>query len=351
MAIERIGRRMTTIGNTAIRWAAAACLVCLVPAPAAADIPVEERQALIDLYRSTHGEDWNDHTDWVGEPGSECEWFGGRCSGDHVQILVLDRNGLSGPLPARLNQLTALRSFSAKGNELTGPMPSLNGLRSLEYFEVSENQLTGALPDLSGLARLTSFHAAHNRLTGPLPRMTGLPALEFFEVSFNRLTGPLPPLDALTQLKALDLRDNDLTGVIPRLNGLPLLHDVYLDHNRLSGPVPDLRGMIELRYLRLSHNQLAGTIPDLSGAPNLQELDVAANQLTGGLPAPAARGCSITLPKSARPPERGHAPRRRLEQAHQGQAVVAELPFEVIVQPRRSVGVSEGWLRGARARL
>lgn len=143
---------MKTIG-IAIRWATAVWLVCLIPAPAAADIPLEERQVLLEIYRSTHGTAWTDHTDWNGERGSECEWFGVRCDRDgaHVQGIVLDRNGLSGPLTARLNQLKFLIRFSAIGNELTGPIPSLSGLQSLEYFDVSQNQLTGALPDLSGV--------------------------------------------------------------------------------------------------------------------------------------------------------------------------------------------------------
>jgi hypothetical protein len=232
---------MKTLGS-ALRWAAAAWLVCLLPSPAAADIPPEERQVLLEIYRSTHGDEWTDHTDWNGEPGTECEWFGVRCGRDeaHVQVIVLDRNGLSGPLPGRLNQLKFLRSFSAIGNQLTGPIPALAGMQGLEYFNVSENQISGALPDLSGLARLTSIRVDHNLLSGPLPRMTGLSALEFFEAG----------------------------------------------HNRLTGPIPRLEGLASLKMLHLGGNQFTGTVPDLSGAPNLLEIDFSDNQLTGALPAP-----------------------------------------------------------------
>ena len=231
---------MKIIGS-ALWWVTAVWIVCLIPSPAA-DIPLEERQVLLEIYRSTNGSKWTDHTDWNGEPGSECEWFGVRCGrdGEHVQVIVLDRNGLSGSLPARLNQLKFLRSFSAIGNQLTGPIPPLSGLQNLAYFDVSQNQLMGALPDLIGLARLTSFRADHNLLSGPLPRMTGLQLLEFLELSYNRF----------------------------------------------SGPIPRLEGLANLKMLHLQANQLTGTIPDLSGAPNLLELDFSDNQLTGGLPAP-----------------------------------------------------------------
>ena len=277
--------------------AAAVGLACLLPAPAAANIPLEERQVLLDLYRSTHGSEWKDNTDWNSEPGSECQWFGIVCGSgdDHVQGITLERNGLSGPLPRRLNQLKFLIHLSLPDNELTGSIPSLSGLQSLQYVELSRNQLTGALPDLSGLARLTSFSASHNQLSGAMPRMTGLPALEFLNVSDNRLSGPIPGLDALPHLKAINLSSNELSGAIPGFNGLSLLHDVYLDHNRLSGSIPEFHDMNELRYIRLSHNQLTGPIPNLSGVPNLQDLDIGDNQLTGGLPAAPRRASSASL--------------------------------------------------------
>ena len=221
----------------ALLCAAAVGLACLIPAPAAANIPLEERQVLLDLYRSTHGSDWTDHTDWGTEPGSECEWFGIVCGSgdDHIQGIILDRNGLSGPLPARFNQLKGLIKFSAKGNDLTGPIPSLSGMQSLEYFEVSENQLSGALPELAGLARLTSFHVARNPLSGPLPRLTGLPALEFLEISYTRISGSIPRPEGLTRLKMLDLRSNQLTGPLPDLSGAPNLLELNFCDNKLTG--------------------------------------------------------------------------------------------------------------------
>ena len=259
----------------AIWCAAVVGLVCLTPAIAAANIPLAERQALLELYRSTHGDDWTDHTDWGGEPGSECEWFGIVCGNpeDHIQGIILDRNGLSGPLPARFNQLKGLIKFSAKGNELTGSIPSLSGMQSLEYFEVSENQLSGALPELAGLARLTSFHAARNQLSGPLPRMTGLAALEFFEAGDNKLSGPIFSFDGLSHLKMLDLRSNQLSGPIPDMKGATGLLELTLSDNQLSGSLP--APPPSLMRASLCHNQLVHPSTDAS-------LDAAWTRRSGG---------------------------------------------------------------------
>ena len=56
-----------------------------VSATTAADtpgIPAAERQALIDLYNSTDGENWRNNTNWLGELGTECTWYGVNCNSE-----------------------------------------------------------------------------------------------------------------------------------------------------------------------------------------------------------------------------------------------------------------------------
>lgn len=36
----------------------------------------EERAGLIALYEATDGANWKQNTGWLGEEGTECEWFG-----------------------------------------------------------------------------------------------------------------------------------------------------------------------------------------------------------------------------------------------------------------------------------
>jgi len=44
-----------------------------------ADIPVAERNALIELYNSTNGDSWLNKENWLGDAGSECAWYGVGC--------------------------------------------------------------------------------------------------------------------------------------------------------------------------------------------------------------------------------------------------------------------------------
>ncbi len=41
-----------------------------------ADIPQIERDVLTNFYHSTGGDSWTNRSGWLGESGTECDWFG-----------------------------------------------------------------------------------------------------------------------------------------------------------------------------------------------------------------------------------------------------------------------------------
>jgi hypothetical protein len=77
-------------------------------------IPDAERQALIALYKSTNGDRWKNHDNWLGPSGSECTWSGIHCAPDvstqgevhwHVYGIDLLKNNLVGTLPSEFDNL------------------------------------------------------------------------------------------------------------------------------------------------------------------------------------------------------------------------------------------------------
>jgi hypothetical protein len=86
----------------------AICLSSIVPASGA--IPQSERNALIDLFNSTGGENWYDKTGWLCAVGTECSWKGVTCNqaGDTVeQLWIMDK--LWGSIPASIDGLPNLK--------------------------------------------------------------------------------------------------------------------------------------------------------------------------------------------------------------------------------------------------
>ena len=78
-------------------------------------------------------------TDWEGVTVSD--------SPGRVTILDISHRGLSGEIPAGLEDLTQLRELHLCCNDLTGEIPAeLGQLSQLELLVLSDNQLTGEIP-------------------------------------------------------------------------------------------------------------------------------------------------------------------------------------------------------------
>ena len=96
------------------------------------------------LYRATNGASWVDSSNWVTAAPLH-EWFGVRTDdGGRVTALLLDDNGLTGPIPPASGDLARLETLSLSQNALTGPVPAeLGSLANLDGLDLSSNALTG----------------------------------------------------------------------------------------------------------------------------------------------------------------------------------------------------------------
>ena len=108
----------------------------------------DERTALIALYDTTGGTNWNNKANWKTNR-SISEWYGVTTNSyGQVVGLVLLNNKLSGPIPVELAQLHNLEYLVLDGNELSGPIPvELAQLSNLEYLALDDNAGLYVLPD------------------------------------------------------------------------------------------------------------------------------------------------------------------------------------------------------------
>jgi hypothetical protein len=297
------------------------------------EIPAEECQALVSIYLSTNGADWNTWVDkgqWL-ESRTPCSWFHVTCENGHVtgitvgavsgslppeirdlpylSTLVLGGEGgglagpggLTGPIPPELGDLSQLEKLSLVGNKLGGAIPpQLGRLERLRYLDLFDNQLSGSIPsELGNLRGLTVLDLRANQLTGAIPpELSNLKGLTELGLGWgNQLTGTIPIwLADLTALEKLSLgtptsgeeeRRGNFRGSIPvELERLDCLVELDLEGNQLTGPIPaELSQLQRLQTLNLSHNQLSGEIPaELGELTALQRLNLGRNPLSGPLP-------------------------------------------------------------------
>jgi hypothetical protein len=206
-------------------------------------IPSVECEALVALYKSTHGSGWADNSGWLATV-TPCTWSGIECTGGHISYISLGYNQLIGSLPPELGNLSHLRVLGLSANRLQGPIPA----------------------EVGNLSELVSLELSGNQLAGPLTAELGdLPNLQTLSLSNNQLSGSIPPaFGNIESLKSLVLSDNQLSGAIPaELGNLVQLYSLYLSHNQLSGAIPPALGKLsQLSELDLSYNQLRGPVPE-----------------------------------------------------------------------------------------
>lgn len=229
-------------------------------------LPIAERQALIDFYEATQGDQWRNNSNWKNEdgefspPGTEHTWYGVVLGpeGTHVQNIQMGRNNTAGVVPESFSNLQKLKSFLMIDGHLAAFPSALLELPELERLHLENVGLTGTLPEALGrVVNLDFLNLSHNALTGPIPQALGqLTRLEIFDVSHNAFTA-IPDLSAAEDLFQFSAQVNMLSGSIPAWIAMLKASIVDLSGNQFTGGVPDaLAGLEQYMQLNLNDNQI-----------------------------------------------------------------------------------------------
>ena len=261
-----------------------------------------EREALIGLYEATGGEEWFVNDGWLGEPGTECDWYGVSCGDPRsegivtVTGVILRDNNLTGTLP-NLADLSGTGIFDLSGNALEGPLPNREELPEMLFeLDLSHNQFSGPLSasvisaagmDSPGWMRLK---LTGNQITGPLPEVEPGGSVGGILLADNQIDDASLPESwaGLLHLGIVDLSNNPL----PPDFSFPTtvwdnVFDLRIRSAGLEGEIPqEIANLVDLRKLDLSDNRLEGELPSfLVEMPFLRELHLSGNDLGGELPA------------------------------------------------------------------
>jgi Leucine-rich repeat (LRR) protein len=257
--------------------------------PLTAQVIPQDSLALVALYDSTNGDNWNTNSNW--KTGPVATWHGVTVSTGRVTQVILPGNGLTGKLPAAIGDLDQLGVLILNNNAIGDTLPiQLGNAGSLSMLSLFDNNFSGKIPSsLGNLSNLTKLYLYDNALTDTIPRQLGnLSLLQELNLSDNQLQGIIPAnLGNLHSLKILRLAGNNLSDNIPiDLGRLSLLDYLDISNNQLTGNIPDsLANIGGITELNLASNQLQGSIPETFGnMSGIGSLILSNNQLTGSIP-------------------------------------------------------------------
>ncbi len=292
-----------------------------------------ERNALINVYNATDGENWNRPWDLEQDPRN---WFGVVVKNGVITELNLSGNALSGNFPTFINSLSKLTKLDLSNNKLTGEVAmGISALSSLTKLDLSNNRLIGdPTTSLSGLSNLedlglggntfaiTDVNAILQNLTGvkilnladlglvsipakiaaftnletltldnnPLAanayaNIAGLTKLKTLSLSGTNLVQIPTPVSLRTQLTSLNLSNNNLTEQSTAgLSTLTNLEWLSLENNLISQIPAPLSQLQKLQNLNLGRNKITGNLAPLTALKNLQQLFLNNNQISGDFP-------------------------------------------------------------------
>ncbi|KAG7953461.1 hypothetical protein I3843_12G110900 [Carya illinoinensis] len=277
-------------------------MVCFATfASGASKLPVDEVEALRDIFNTLGKKDWRKFSDPCTPSTAETAVMDAvNCSNCvingsesyRVVGIFLKSQNLVGTLPPDLVKLPCLQVLDLACNYLNGSIPSAWGsMQQLVTISLYVNRVTGSIPrDLAKIKTLRSLTVAFNKLYGNLPPELGtMSSLETLSLSSNNFTGELPPSFAnLTSLQDLFIQASGLRGPIPPLDLLTSLSDLILRNCNLTGQLPDQivdPRKTDFKTLDLSFNRLSGRIPpSFKELQTVDHLYLTRNLLTGPIP-------------------------------------------------------------------
>ena len=292
-----------------------------------------ERSALVNIYNSTDGENWNRTWDLEKDPRN---WFGVVVKNGAVVELNLAGNALSGTFPTNISSFKKLTKLDFSNNKLTGEVAtSISSLSLLTKLDVSNNRLTGdpttalsglfnvedlglggnyfVISDVNGTlqsfnsikilnisdlglvnipAKIAAFTNLETLILDNNPiaanaygNIAGLTKLKTLSLSGTGLSQIPTQVSQRTQLTSLDLSGNNLTEQnTSGLSTLTNLEWLSLENNQLSQVPNQLAQLEKLQSLNLGRNKISGNLATLTSLSILQQLFLNNNQLSGNFP-------------------------------------------------------------------
>ncbi|KAI8644570.1 hypothetical protein BD408DRAFT_412911 [Parasitella parasitica] len=164
-------------------------------------------------------------------------------SGNHIRDLK----------PAKLEELTTLRTLRAYNNRLDMLPDSFATFQHLTILFISNNSFTKFPLVICQISSLAYLDISFNKITLFPDEICNLTQLVGLFATANRLTGRLPPsFSKLEKLQELDLRQNQITD-LDELYLLPKLEVISVDYNAISVVNYNFQA---LRQLNMSKNHL-----------------------------------------------------------------------------------------------
>jgi len=246
-----------------------------------ADIPEQERQALIDFYYNTGGDKWSYQGKWLGEPGTECSWPIVNCYREHITGIYMrsEAQYLTAESFFSIKNLEYLTHFSVRDSQLKNLPAEIGLLTNLTYLELPENCLVTLPPELGEMKSLKSLFLYINNLKSLPSEIFELTDLKTLCLSENDLKTLPADIYKLKNLNELGWAKNNLTTLPNEIGKLTNLNNLDLYENSLTTLPREIGNLINLKTLEIYGNMLSSLPPEITKLTNIRFLSCSYNAI------------------------------------------------------------------------
>lgn len=242
------------------------------------EIPQDECEALVILFKEMKNYSWTRYYNWLNTP-TPCAWVHVTCTENHVTGLFIQSDE-PGNIPAEIGNLSYLENLRLWWPDLTELPPEIGRLTNLTDLDLLSSSLTSLPPEIGNLTNLINLNLSSNSLSSLPPEIGNLANLVTLDLSSNGLENVPPDVWRLHNLVTLDLTGNSLTELPEGIDQLTNLTDLSLRGNSLGDLPPDLWKMTNLTTLDLAVMGLTNLPPEIGSLTNLTDLWLSSNQLS-----------------------------------------------------------------------
>lgn len=117
---------------------------------------IQDSIALVALYNSTNGDNWNNNSNWLDENLPVGDWCGITIEDYRVTEIYLSRNNLVGIIPSEIGNLQSLEEFDFSLNNVSSLPSSIGNCSNLKRLQLNVNYLEEIPAEVGNLMDYTN---------------------------------------------------------------------------------------------------------------------------------------------------------------------------------------------------
>lgn len=216
---------------------------------------VQDSLALLALYNSTNGDNWNFNVNWFDEDILVNDWYGIEVENQRVVQINLQSYNLVGDIPSEISNLDSLSFLNLSDNSISSLPSSIGSCSILKELWLNVNNIQEIPSEIENLLNLEYLVLGLNNINVLPDEIYNLTSLKFLNFAGNGIDSILPLIENLINLENFQFFNNNITFIPEEIGNCANL--VYINgYGNDIDSLPHTLVNLPMQTLALAYNSL-----------------------------------------------------------------------------------------------